>query len=125
MNRPALTAQEARAAIRRRAWELMRSVYKYPAIPYASIGRRCLRWCIEKAVHEMKHGTEAERFEREAAELAEKHGYSVSALHYHMMRYSFGSLSTTLGAQRKVDLYARAMNIAARHEPVELLQAAE
>jgi hypothetical protein len=85
-----------------------------------------MRWCIDRAAQDFRYGTPAERFEREANALAEKHGYDVSALSFHHSRYSFGSLTTTLDAQRFSNLYRRALSIAIeRRDDVALLQAAE
>jgi len=38
-----------RAAIMRRAWAVFRETYKYPAIKFADIGRKCFAWALRKA----------------------------------------------------------------------------
>lgn len=36
-------------AVMKRAWAIFRTTYRYPAIPFASIGRRCFAWALRKA----------------------------------------------------------------------------
>lgn len=50
----------ARAKVMARAWELFRQTYRYPSIPFASIGRKCFAWALKTAWAEA----------REAARLA-------------------------------------------------------
>lgn len=38
-----------RKAIMTRAWEIFRATYRYPSIPFASIGRGCFAWALRKA----------------------------------------------------------------------------
>jgi hypothetical protein len=38
-----------RGSIMRRAWEIFRQTYKYPAIKFADIGRKCFAWALRKA----------------------------------------------------------------------------
>lgn len=38
-----------RTQIMRRAWSIFRETYKYPAIKFASIGRKCFGWCLREA----------------------------------------------------------------------------
>lgn len=54
------TANEARAAVMNAAWQIFRETYKYPAIPFRSIGRECFAWALK----------EAHRRAREAARIA-------------------------------------------------------
>lgn len=43
-----------RAAVMRRAWAIFRETYKYPAIKFADIGRKCFAWALRKAWSETK-----------------------------------------------------------------------
>src|SRR5579871_784563 len=43
-----------RAAIMRRAWVIFRDTYRYPSIPFRSIGRPCFAWALRKAWAEAK-----------------------------------------------------------------------
>jgi hypothetical protein len=38
-----------RKAIMARAWAIFRDVYKYPAIKFSSIGRKCFGWALKQA----------------------------------------------------------------------------
>ncbi|MBS7702697.1 hypothetical protein [Chelatococcus asaccharovorans] len=38
-----------RAAIMRAAWAIFREVYRFPAVPFASIGRKCFAWALREA----------------------------------------------------------------------------
>lgn len=51
-------------AVMIRAWTIFRSTYRYPAVPFASIGRQCFAWSLKEAWRQLK--TEA----AEAARLA-------------------------------------------------------
>jgi hypothetical protein len=44
-----MTTTEARRAVMVAAWEIFRQTYKYPAIPFASIGRPCFAWALKEA----------------------------------------------------------------------------
>lgn len=43
-----------RQNVMRRAWELFRATYHYPAIRFSSIGRDCFRYCLQKAWQEAR-----------------------------------------------------------------------
>lgn len=38
-----------RQAIMLRAWAIFRETYRYPAIPFKSIGRQCFTWALKEA----------------------------------------------------------------------------
>jgi hypothetical protein len=48
-NEPA-SPKSDRAAIMRRAWAIFRDTYRYPSIPFRSIGRPCFAWALRKAL---------------------------------------------------------------------------
>jgi uncharacterized protein YjiK len=43
-----------RQTIMQRAWAIFRQTYRYPAIPFSSIGRPCFASCLAKAWREAK-----------------------------------------------------------------------
>ena len=43
-----------RKQIMSRAWAIFRQTYRYPAIPFASIGRPCFAWALRMAWREAK-----------------------------------------------------------------------
>lgn len=47
-----------RASIMRRAWALFRQTYRYPDIPFRSIGRPCFTSCLRKAWAEARKATD-------------------------------------------------------------------
>jgi hypothetical protein len=51
MNGEGLTMQ---ANVMARAWVIFRQTYRYPAIPFRSIGRKCFAWALRKAWSEAK-----------------------------------------------------------------------
>jgi hypothetical protein len=48
------TAQFDTAKIMRRAWEIFRRDYSYPAIPFHRIGQHCFASCLRMAWYEAK-----------------------------------------------------------------------
>ncbi len=59
-----------RRAVMCRAWELMRTFYHLGELPFSSIGRQCLGWCLRKAWAEARG--EIRRRSIPAAERAER-----------------------------------------------------
>jgi hypothetical protein len=53
------TAQFNAAEIMRRAWEIFRRDYNYPAIPFHRIGRHCFASCLRMAWFEAKRAAAA------------------------------------------------------------------
>lgn len=43
------TATENRRAIMQAAWQIFRETYRYPAVPFRSIGRKCFAWALSEA----------------------------------------------------------------------------
>jgi hypothetical protein len=67
----------------RRAWAIFRETYKYPAIKFADIGRKCFAWALRKAWAEAR---EAARF---AAIPVPQRAERIETLHALIQRSSF------------------------------------
>jgi hypothetical protein len=51
------------AAVMRRAWALFRRQYNFPAVPFASIGRRCFAFALQEAWRQLRaEAAEAARY---------------------------------------------------------------
>lgn len=99
--------------VKRRAKVIFGDVYKYPAIPFRSIGRACFKWALDRARFEMVHGTPAERAEREAQNIAAQYQFDVEALHFQCERRRYGSFSTTTeGTNERLAVFTRALRLA-------------
>lgn len=98
--------------IRRLAWAIFREVYKYPSIPYRSIGPQCLRWSVREAARRLRFGTDAQNLEREAQTAAARYGNDPSDLSHQFARWQFGSLADTRNAAHMRAVFSRAIKIA-------------
>jgi len=66
-----------RRAVMLRAWEIFRERYKYPQMPFKSIGRKCFGWALHVAHHERRETLRLkamgrERIEARMAEIREE-----------------------------------------------------
>jgi hypothetical protein len=48
------TAAENNRQIMQAAWAIFRKTYRYPEVPFKSIGRQCFAWALRKAHAEAK-----------------------------------------------------------------------
>lgn len=103
-------------AVKSRAKAIFCATYKYPSIPFRSIGRPCFAWAMQLARFELINGTDAERDERAAQKIAEGYRFNIDQLEFQVQRRSFGSYTTTPdGAPEVRAIYARALQIARDH----------